>query len=36
VLRWLLDIAGDPNTAEWMQHARAHNSRADHALEKPA
>jgi hypothetical protein len=23
VLRWLLDLVGDPETAEWMEHARA-------------
>ena len=28
LLRWLLDLAGDPQTSEWMAEARAHVDRA--------
>lgn len=29
VLRWLLDLVGDPDTPKWMDEARAHVDRAD-------
>lgn len=28
LLRWLLDLVGDPQTSEWMEEARAHVDRA--------
>ncbi|MGH2797955.1 MAG: hypothetical protein ACRDM0_09860 [Thermoleophilaceae bacterium] len=28
LLRWLLDLVGDPQTSEWMVEARAHADRA--------
>lgn len=28
MLRWLLDLVGDPDTARWMEEARAHSLRA--------
>jgi Transcriptional regulator, AbiEi antitoxin len=34
LLRWLLDLVGDPETARWMEEARAHLGRA--AKEGPA
>ena len=29
LLRWLLDLVGDPQTPEWLRDARAHADRAD-------
>lgn len=31
LLRWLLDLVGDPNTSRWMEEARAHVARASSA-----
>ncbi|MGH9268012.1 MAG: hypothetical protein ACRD0D_07535, partial [Acidimicrobiales bacterium] len=28
LLRWLLDLVGDPDTPRWMEEARAHVARA--------
>jgi hypothetical protein len=28
LLRWLLDLVGDPETSRWMQEARAHVARS--------
>lgn len=29
LLRWFLDLVGDPQTSEWIEHARAHVARAE-------
>jgi hypothetical protein len=28
LLSWLLELVGDPQTSEWIEHARAHVARA--------
>ena len=35
LLRWLLDLVGDPNTSRWMEEARAHVARASSGKKEP-
>jgi hypothetical protein len=36
LLRWLLDLVGDPDTPRWLDEARAHTARASNDPKVPA